>query len=171
MCRGQRTSDSRSQDSRTPLHKYCHHFEVIVVAPSCLLLEVNCEIASKRTIRLSTVLDYATHRQTMRPPPFLQLAPSSPYLAFKTWYHNPSLSISILQHHFPTKDKLNSCNFLAFNPPSSFGVQIECQSTHEIFLISSLPQKKKKKIQEKILYLRGPWRRKKSKSEEMTGHI
>jgi hypothetical protein len=48
--------------------KHCHHFEVLVVEPSCLLLEVDFEVASKQTMRPLTVLAHATHRQTI---PFL----------------------------------------------------------------------------------------------------
>jgi len=39
--------------------------EVLVVAPGCLLLEVDCEVASMRTMKPLTVFAYATHHQTI----------------------------------------------------------------------------------------------------------
>ena len=81
------------------------------------------------------------HKEQSHPSSFRR-PPSSPYLAFKTRYHNPSLSINILQLHFPNNAKLNSCNFLTPKPPSSLGKQTESQSTQTIFLKSSPPPQK-----------------------------
>ena len=62
----------------------------------------------------------------------LYYPPSSPYLAFKTQYHNLSFSLNICQHHFPNNEILNSHNRRTPKPPFSFSRQTEFQATHEI---------------------------------------
>ena len=58
---------------------------------------------------------------------------------------HPPLSTSIRQHHLPNKAILNSFNRLTPNPSYSLGKEIKLQAFQEIFLLSSLPLKKKKK--------------------------
>jgi len=83
--------------------------------------------------------DIILHQTELSLPPSFNCPPSSPYLASKTQYHNPSLSINIRHHHFPNNATLNSHNLLTPNPPSSFDKQTESQSTQAIFLVSSPP--------------------------------
>ena len=83
---------------------------------------------------------------TQRPPPsrtiptsLFQPPPPHHNELSRLGYHMLSLSTNILQHHLPNKDKLKAPTILTPNPPSSFGVQIDSQFIHAIFLLCSQP--------------------------------
>jgi len=69
------------------------------------------------------------------------VAPTSPYLATNTLYHIFPWSPYILQHHFPSKAKLNSRILITPKPHSSLTKQIDSQFIQEIFLKFSPPKK------------------------------
>jgi len=87
--------------------------------------------------------DHSPPRRTISPT-LLQPPPSSPYLACKTRYHNPSLSTNIRQHHFPNKDTLNPSTFSRLDhPPPSVNKQSSSLPMRFSYSPHHPPQKKK----------------------------